>query len=323
MMAKALLFDNSKCTGCRGCQSACKQWWDLPATKTTNKGSYENPPDLGAETYLRMKFTEVKSNGGVDWLFTRHACMHCTDAACVWVCPAGARAYDKDGYVTIDQERCIGCGRCVVFCPFEIPRLGKEGVTYRIPIDLGTPKSVTYQCIFCADRTGMGLETACAKTCPPDAIVFGDRDDLLAQGKARVSAIKSRYPDANLYGENEVGGLHVMFVLTHQPTVHGLPADPKLGKYPEFDPSDFPEWYKEAIAGGKLPVLAEGANSDWYLQPGLEPTTEPGGPTVTPPPSGGEEGWGAQEWGLVGVGAVGAGAALWWIIRRRQSQGQG
>lgn len=42
----AILFDASRCIGCKACQVACKQWNDLEAEKTENRGSYANPPGL-------------------------------------------------------------------------------------------------------------------------------------------------------------------------------------------------------------------------------------------------------------------------------------
>ena len=53
-MAKAILFDSTKCTACRGCQVACKQWNNLEADETVNTGTYENPPDLSSRTWLKM-----------------------------------------------------------------------------------------------------------------------------------------------------------------------------------------------------------------------------------------------------------------------------
>ena len=45
-MSNAFFIDTTRCTGCRGCQVACKQWHDLPAERTQNRGTLENPPDL-------------------------------------------------------------------------------------------------------------------------------------------------------------------------------------------------------------------------------------------------------------------------------------
>ena len=194
----ALLIDTSKCMACRGCQVACKQWWELPAVSTTNRGTYENPPDLSAETWTIVKFKEQTNNGTLRWLFNLRRCMHCTDAACVTVCPTYARAHDPLGFVTVDQERCIGCGLCVNSCPFEVPKLGSHDVTDRIKVEIGTPRNVTYNCRFCKDRIADGLTPACAKTCPPGAIQFGERDALVEIGRARVDELKAAYPDAYL-----------------------------------------------------------------------------------------------------------------------------
>ena len=91
MAEKIKLFDTSKCTGCRGCQLACKQWNQLPARQTRPRGTYQNPPDLQWNTFLLMRFQEMTDGkGGVKWFYRHNACMHCTDAACVKVCPSGS-----------------------------------------------------------------------------------------------------------------------------------------------------------------------------------------------------------------------------------------
>jgi MinD superfamily P-loop ATPase len=59
MEGKAFFIDTTLCTGCRGCQIACKQWNQLPATKTENWGSHQNPKDLSFYTY---KLQEMMAN---------------------------------------------------------------------------------------------------------------------------------------------------------------------------------------------------------------------------------------------------------------------
>ena len=58
----AMLFDSSRCTGCKGCQVACKQWNMLPSPMGLNEnvfhGSYQNPPNLNGDTRLVMTFDE-------------------------------------------------------------------------------------------------------------------------------------------------------------------------------------------------------------------------------------------------------------------------
>ncbi|MDD5095540.1 MAG: 4Fe-4S dicluster domain-containing protein [Dehalococcoidia bacterium] len=220
-MAKAILFDGTKCTACRGCQVACKQWNELKAEETTNRGTFENPPDLSSDTWLKIKFTEVSKNGngGIDWLFTRRSCMHCTDAACVTVCPSGALSYHKLGFVQYNKDKCTGCGYCVEACPFKVPKSDGGNFT-------GVRKAS--KCLFCQDRVTNGFEPACVTTCPTAALQFGERSEMVAIGRSRVEQLGSTYPMANLYGEKQLDGLHVLYVLPYAPEVHGLPADPKV-----------------------------------------------------------------------------------------------
>ena len=227
MADKAILYDATRCTACRGCQAACKQWNEndehIPTVENgvdaVNSGSYENPPELAANTWLRMKFTEVERKGKVDWLFTRHACMHCTEASCEQVCPTGAISH-QDGMVIIDQDWCIGCGYCVLACPFHVPHKDEE---------LGTARKCTRCTTPGLNRLAEGLEPACVKTCPTDALIFGDRNTLLADGRSRVQALKAKgYTNAYLYGEEELGGLGVLYVLDDSPEVYGLPESPKV-----------------------------------------------------------------------------------------------
>ncbi|MEW6142411.1 MAG: 4Fe-4S dicluster domain-containing protein [Chloroflexota bacterium] len=220
MAEKAILFDVTKCMACRACQVACHQWNDLPAEMTTNRGTYENPPDLSPTCWIKIRFNEVpKAGGGVDWVFTRQSCMHCTDASCIEVCPTGALYHSPDGFVAYNEDLCSGCGYCVEFCPFSVPRSAGSTIT-------GIRKMK--KCLFCADRVAEDNQPACVKTCPPGALTFGNRDDLVIAGKQRVKEIQATYPSAYLYGEKELGGLHVLYVLTYPPEVHGLPAKPEV-----------------------------------------------------------------------------------------------
>ena len=220
-MAKAILYDASKCTACRACQVACKNWNELEAEETINRGTYENPPELSTKTWLKMEFREIGSNGDLRWLFTRRACMHCTDAGCVKVCPTGALYKRTDGFVAIDRDKCTNCGYCIEFCPFEVPHLDVNRVT-------GLGDRVT-KCTLCTtpglNRIDNGELPACVKTCPTGALTFDDRSKLLKTAEARVAELGG---NAQLYGKDELDGLHVLYILEDSPDKYGLPVDPKV-----------------------------------------------------------------------------------------------
>ena len=102
MTEMAILFDSSRCTGCRGCQVACKCLNDLPSEPTAENpydsvnwdGKFTHPADLNSCTRLIMTFEDFedeKSQKRVGWAFGRRACQHCTNAGCVNMCPAVAR----------------------------------------------------------------------------------------------------------------------------------------------------------------------------------------------------------------------------------------
>ncbi len=232
MVDKAILFDPTRCTACRGCQAACKQWNEndeaIPfvenGVKSVNRGSYENPPDLSPSTWLKIEFREVERKGMLSWLFTRRSCMHCTDAGCVKVCPTGSLFHHELGFVAYDKDTCSGCGYCIEACPFDVPRSTR---------DLLSGVAKADKCTFCTtvglDRVAEGYEPACVKSCPPDALLYDDRSKLVALGRDRVKALQTKgYSDAYLYGDRELGGLHVMYVLDDSPEVYGLPVNPQI-----------------------------------------------------------------------------------------------
>lgn len=204
---KGLLITPELCTACRACQVACKEWNKLPADETINRGTYENPPDVNANLYNKIRFVENDKDVGVEWLFISRRCMHCTDAGCVDVCPApGALYHTPFGTVGFNKDICIGCNFCVAGCPFDIPRYDVGGKVAK--------------CHMCENRVANGLEPACAKVCPTDAIRFGDRDGLIARAKDEGYS--------KVYGEADLGGLGVVFAFRKEPEHYGYKSSPSL-----------------------------------------------------------------------------------------------
>jgi formate dehydrogenase iron-sulfur subunit len=216
---KAMLYDSEKCVGCRACQNGCKNWNDLPAEEEYHGIAYDNPKNLSARTWTIIKAREYTFNGEPSLMLSRYQCMHCTEASCEFVCFTGAISH-QGAAVVIDQEWCVGCGYCVQACPYGVPHR-----------EHGFNAGPARKCTFCVDRQEEGLAPACVEACPAGALVYGDRNDLLDYGKSRVQELKAEgYEKANLYGENELGGLHALYVLTESPSVFNLPETPPVAK---------------------------------------------------------------------------------------------
>ena len=212
----ALLYDPTRCVGCRACQNACKDWNRNPAEPGPN-GLYDAPTGLSANTWTLITLVNAQAH----WSFFNYQCMHCTDAACVIVCPTGALHKDASGFVAFDGDKCNGCGYCTQFCPFGVPHL-KD-------INLATGAAEAAKCTFCQDRIQAGIGGPfCAESCPTEALVWGRRKDLLDQAKSRVSQLQAEgHAQAVLYGESEAGGLHRLSILLDEPSVYGLPTSPQ------------------------------------------------------------------------------------------------
>ncbi len=214
------LIDVSKCIGCKACQVACMEWNDTRDKIGANHGIYDNPADLTADSWTVMRYSEVQTERGLEWLIRKDGCMHCQNPGCLKACPApGAIVQYSNGIVDFHEEKCIGCGYCITGCPFNIPRLSRRD-------------SKVYKCTLCSDRVAVGLEPACVKTCPTGAIVFGTKEDMLQHAEERIVDLKSRgFDKAGLYNPQGVGGTHVMYVLHHadRPEVYnGLPKAPSI-----------------------------------------------------------------------------------------------
>ena len=161
----AMLHDMSRCTACRGCMVACKQWPDMD---TPFEGQYQSHKDLSSRVYTLIQMKErVDEKGKFHWDFFKKNCFHCGDPACAKGCPENAINRNENGTVVIDESKCVGCHYCEHNCPWHIPK-----------IDEIRHKST--KCDLCYDRIAHGYETtgeilkpSCAKTCTAHALEFG------------------------------------------------------------------------------------------------------------------------------------------------------
>jgi formate dehydrogenase iron-sulfur subunit len=211
IIQKAFLFDASRCIDCRACMVACS---------VENKIEMDKTRIWVAGVGLKGEFPNLSRATMV------YHCMHCAAPDCLSACPVGAYTKRDDGPVIYDAKKCIGCRYCMNACPFGVPHFDYEkGLIEGAFID---------KCTMCPQRIDNGLEPACVATCPTDALVFGERSDLLKEAHARIAAHPGRYI-SHVYGETENGGTSYL-VLSHVAFAElGLPA---LGPKPVRDMSE-------------------------------------------------------------------------------------
>ena len=148
-----------------------------------------------------------------DDFLLRRMCRHCAEPSCVSVCPVGALEKTKDGPVTYDADKCMGCRYCIMACPFSVPR-------YQWSRAVPTVR----KCNLCFDRVSDGKKPNCTRFCKEGAITFGDRDELMATARARITASPDRY-HGEIYGEKEAGGTSLLMIAAVPPAALGLPVN--------------------------------------------------------------------------------------------------
>ena len=197
--AVGLLYDATKCIGCKTCVVACKEEAGLPADTRANR-IYDAPD--GLNEYTKNVIQLYKGDG--EYSYVKKQCMHCIDPACVGACMLGALKKGDYGVVSYNADTCIGCRYCEVACPFNVPKFEWTK---------STPKIV--KCELCKERLAKGLEPACTTVCPAKAIIFGKRDQLLKEAHDRIDRNPNLY-FPKVYGEEELGGTQVLY-LSHVP----------------------------------------------------------------------------------------------------------
>ncbi|WFO74617.1 4Fe-4S binding protein [Desulfurococcaceae archaeon MEX13E-LK6-19] len=161
MGRKIILIDFSRCIECRACEVACER-------------EHEGQSLISVFEY--QETTAIPLN-----------CRHCEKAPCIEVCPTRALYRDDDGAVILSPLKCIGCLLCSVVCPFGIPILDKVN-------------KVMIKCDLCAHRRAEGKLPACVATCPTDALIYGDVEELLFEKrkKAALQVVESSRSAASL-----------------------------------------------------------------------------------------------------------------------------
>lgn len=195
----AFLVDTTKCVGCGLCVSACKNENEIPydaeVTRTwveryviTNDGqTHIDSPNGGRDGFTSMEVDgkEIDPENIDKAFFVPKLCNQCDNPACVQVCPVGATYQTRDGVVLVDRDWCIGCGYCIMACPY--------GVRFFHPVH-----KVADKCNFCYHRITKGMEPACVECCSFGARRLAnlkDPDDSVTKiiTTERVAVLKDEY----------------------------------------------------------------------------------------------------------------------------------
>jgi Fe-S-cluster-containing dehydrogenase component len=196
----AFVMDTTTCIGCGRCVEACKLENHVPEDPELNRTWVElhvlaedwtvsvSSPAGGRQGLPAEETVPATAAATVrNAYFVPRTCMQCENPPCTWVCPVSATYRNEDGIVLVDEKRCIGCGYCVVACPY--------GARYIVPAGDTTPKGVAGvadKCTFCYHRITRGLLPACAEVCPVNARIFGDRNDATSAVSIAISEKRVR-----------------------------------------------------------------------------------------------------------------------------------
>ncbi|UFS70196.1 hydrogenase 2 operon protein HybA [Geomonas sp. RF6] len=238
-----LLYDATRCVGCKACMASCKRVNAASGSLAYEHADWDKdelwdaPQDLSGSTRTVIK---LYKESPTRWSYVQSSCMHCQKPACVSVCPVGAMTKDKTtGIVEYDKNACIGCRYCQVACSFTIPRFQWEKTIPQI-----------VKCDLCKN-TNLAQKgiPACAETCPAGALTFGKRKDLLADARQRLKESPDRYVN-RIYGETEGGGTNHLYLAAYPFEKLGLPDLP-----PEA-PAEFSEKIQHTIYKGFMAPVA-------------------------------------------------------------------
>ncbi len=179
MARMKFLCDTKRCIECNGCVTACK-----------------NENDDALEWGIQRRRVVTLNDGEPGENSISVACMHCTDAPCMAVCPADCFEHTEDGIVLHNKDLCIGCGYCLFACPFGAPQFpkqtafGERGKMDKCTFCAGGPEteagSEEERKKYGANRIAEGKLPMCASLCSTKALMAGDAETVSDIFRQRV-----------------------------------------------------------------------------------------------------------------------------------------
>ncbi|MDR1147863.1 MAG: 4Fe-4S binding protein [Spirochaetaceae bacterium] len=146
----SIFVDDAKCMGCKSCEIACCVAHSVSKTRFGAVGE-ECPPQTRV-------YVEPCGAGAFPL-----QCRHCTEPQCAKACITGAMKW-KDGAVEYDAAACLGCGMCVIACPFGLCESLKAAQRANDTVN------AISKCDLCAGRPE---GPACVESCPTGSLSLG------------------------------------------------------------------------------------------------------------------------------------------------------
>ena len=186
---KLVFVNPERCIGCLQCEFACA------VEHSTSKG--------GTTAWLEEPTPRTRVHvdpGPVMGTSYPSRCRHCDPAPCQQVCPTSSITRDvEQDLVLVDPRTCINCAMCAMVCPF-------DALTFH-PTAVGTgTRTVAVKCDGCVERVRRGENPACVEACKVGALVFGELNELVAQGRLQGSGSVLAAVTAAQAGEDALPG---------------------------------------------------------------------------------------------------------------------
>ncbi len=213
---QGVLYDSTRCLGCRACERVCAKAHELPEPKDELKAGVIRKTSEKQRSVIN---NYVTSKGEV---YIKKQCMHCNEPACAAACLTQAMYKTKEGPVVWRGNKCMGCRFCMVSCPFDVPKFEYHSANPKIE-----------KCDMCYERIKAGKIPACSEACPGDALTFGTRRELIAEARKRIFENPKDYVD-QIWGEQVAGGTGWLYLSSAPFNEVGFNTKLQNSSYPEL-----------------------------------------------------------------------------------------
>jgi anaerobic carbon-monoxide dehydrogenase iron sulfur subunit len=155
-MIRKIFFHPERCMLCHSCVLAC----EMDSLGVSDPR--EIPRHKMPHRRLRITFSR-----GTPWVWR---CQHCSSAPCVEACVTGSLVKDAERGVIHHPETCIGCGSCILACPYGVLRYDER-------------EERVSKCNLCLDKE----IPPCVGACQTRALVFEDVNSFVQTRRKRMA----------------------------------------------------------------------------------------------------------------------------------------